>query len=135
MPVSPIYFQAACPFPVVGVLLSALSIHVLQILTIKVYSKRNNGRVKPQAHLLTVWVAAPTMAVGVVIADVSVHGQPHMDLAAVWAVFVSSITIVTTAAKAYCLISQLKLAGEVAALDKRGGYWKASLSITLGSNG
>jgi len=105
----------------VSALLGALVNHALQILAVKVYSKRNNGHVKPEAHLLVVWVATPIMVVGIVMVGVSLHHRYHyMALAAVWALYVSGIIMVTTAMNAYCLASYPELADEVVAWINEG---------------
>jgi hypothetical protein len=82
----------------------------------KVYMKRHNGQLEPEARLLPIWFATPIMILGVVLLGYSLQNAWHyMVTAVVWGFFVFGIIIVTTAINSYLLDAYPEASGEVAA--------------------
>lgn len=107
-----LYFFA----PMVATILGELAGHWAFDIIAKIYMKRNNGRLEPEARLIPVWFATPLMVLGIVLLGQSLERAWHyMVTAVVWSLYVFGIIICTTSINSYLLDSYPEASGEVAA--------------------
>ncbi|KAF5858016.1 hypothetical protein ETB97_004947 [Aspergillus alliaceus] len=102
--------------PVVAAILGELAGHWLHDYLAAFATRRNKGRLEPEARLLAIWVATPFMIAGLILLGFALEGAYHYMLAALgWGCYVFGIMIVTVATNAYVLDSYPEASGEVAA--------------------
>ncbi|KAE8377566.1 major facilitator superfamily domain-containing protein [Aspergillus bertholletiae] len=102
--------------PVVAAIIGELAGHWLHDYLARFATKRNEGRLEPEARLLAVWVATPFMLAGIILMGFALEGAYHYMLTALgWGCYVFGIMIVTVAINAYVLDSYPEASGEVAA--------------------
>lgn len=100
----------------VATILGELSGHWAFDIVGKIYMKRNNGRLDPEARLIPVWIATPIMVLGIILLGQSLERAWHyMVTAVVWSMYVFGIIICTTSINAYLLDAYPEASGEVAA--------------------
>lgn len=81
---SALYFFA----PIVATLLGEFTGHFVFDFTAKLYRKRHNGVLDPEARLIPMWFAMPLMVFGVVLLGFSLENDWHyMVTATVWYIF------------------------------------------------
>ena len=102
--------------PIIGSLLGAGVGHWLHDLVGKIYMKRHNGVITPEARLSIIWLASPLMAVSILILGFALqHTWHYMTIAVFCAVQVAGIMIATVALNAYLLDAYPEGSGEVGA--------------------
>lgn len=102
--------------PVVAAILGEIAGHWLHDFVASQSSKRNNGRLEPEARLLAIYIAFPFMIAGLVLLGFALEEEYHYMLTALgWGLYVFGIMIVTVAVNAYVLDSYPEASGEVAA--------------------
>lgn len=90
--------------------------HWLHDLNAKLYMRRHNGRLEPEARLLVTWISTPFMIAGTVLLGFALQHAYHYMLAALgWGLYVFGVMITTVAVNAYVLDSYPEGSGEVAA--------------------
>ncbi|CZR62199.1 related to HOL1 protein [Phialocephala subalpina] len=109
---SALYFFA----PMVATVLGEITGHFVFDLSARIYRKRNNGSMEPEARLLPLWFATPLMVLGIVLLGFTLENHWHyMVMAVTWGLFVYGIIICTTGINAYLLDAYPEASGEVAA--------------------
>ncbi|KAE8327207.1 hypothetical protein BDV39DRAFT_205339, partial [Aspergillus sergii] len=102
--------------PVIAVILGELTGHWLHDYLAKLSTKRNQGRLEPEARLLAIWFATPFILAGIILLGFALEGAYHYMLTALgWGFYVFGVMIVTVAINAYVLDSYPEASGEVAA--------------------
>lgn len=102
--------------PIIGSLLGAAVGHWLHDLCGKLYMKRHNGVITPEARLLIIWLASPLMAVSILVLGFALeHTWHYMAIAVFTAIQVAGIMIATVALNAYLLDAYPEGSGEVGA--------------------
>ncbi|KAL8705629.1 MAG: hypothetical protein Q9201_001266 [Fulgogasparrea decipioides] len=102
--------------PTIGSLLGAGVGHWLHDLVGKLYMKRHNGVITPEARLLIIWLASPLMAVSILVLGFALeHTWHYMAIAVFCAIQVAGIMIATVALNAYLLDAYPEGSGEVGA--------------------
>ncbi|KAF7595529.1 hypothetical protein BBP40_005564 [Aspergillus hancockii] len=102
--------------PVVAAIIGELAGHWLHDFLAAVATRRNNGRLEPEARLLAIWLATPFMIAGLILLGFALEGEYHYMLTSLgWGCYVFGIMIVTVAINAYVLDSYPEASGEVAA--------------------
>ncbi len=77
--------------------------HFVFDLSAKIYRKRHNGNLKPEARLIPLWFATPIMFLGIVLGFSLEHKWPYMTTAVTWGLYVFGIIVCTTGINAYLL--------------------------------
>ncbi|KAL4734437.1 major facilitator superfamily domain-containing protein [Aspergillus similis] len=102
--------------PIVAAILGEVTGHWLHDSMAALYSKRNAGRLEPEARLLAIYIATPFMIAGLILLGFALEDAYHYMIAALgWGLYVFGIMIVTVAVNAYVLDSYPEASGEVAA--------------------
>jgi uncharacterized membrane protein len=100
----------------VATILGEITGHFVFDLAVKIYMKRNGGRLDPEARLIPLWFATPLMVLGIVLLGYSLENKWHYMVTAVtWGFFVYGIIICTTGINSYLLDVYPEASGEVAA--------------------
>jgi hypothetical protein len=100
----------------VATVLGEITGHFIFDFVAKIYMKRHNGRLDPEARLIPLWFATPLMVLGVVLLGFSLQeGWHYMVTAVTWGMFVYGIIICTTGINSYLLDVYPEASGEVAA--------------------
>ena len=101
---------------VIGVLLGAVIGHWLHDLIGKIYLKRHNGKIEPEARLLIIWIASPLMALSILLLGFALEHRWHYIVLGVLAAGqVIGIMFATTGINAYLLDAYPEGSGEVGA--------------------
>ncbi|KAE8346277.1 hypothetical protein BDV24DRAFT_147495 [Aspergillus arachidicola] len=102
--------------PVIAAIFGELTGHWLHDYLAKLSTKRNQGRLEPEARLLAIWFATPFILAGIILLGFALEGAYHYMLTALgWGFYVFGVMIVTVAINAYVLDSYPEASGEVAA--------------------
>lgn len=102
--------------PIVAAILGEVIGHWLHDLIAKLYTKRHNGRLEPEARLYAIWFSMPFMVAGLILMGFALDRAYHYMLTALgWGLYVFGIMIVTVAINSYVLDCYPEASGEVAA--------------------
>lgn len=102
--------------PVIAAILGEIVGHWLHDFIAKIYMRRNNGTLDPEARLLAIYVSTPFMLAGLVAVGFCLqNGYHYMVTAVTWGLYVFGIMITTVALNAYNLEAYPEASGEVAA--------------------
>ena len=101
---------------IVGVLLGAVIGHWLHDLIGKIYMKRHNGKIEPEARLIIIWIASPLMALSILLLGFALQHRWHYMVIGIFAAGqVIGIMFATTGLNAYLLDAYPEGSGEVGA--------------------
>ncbi|KAH8758521.1 major facilitator superfamily domain-containing protein [Hyaloscypha sp. PMI_1271] len=102
--------------PVVAALLGFVSGHWLHDLAARVYMKRHNGILEPEARLAIIWFSTPFMIAGLVLLGFCLeNGYHYMVTSLAWGLYVFGIMVTTVAISSYNLDCYPEGSGEVGA--------------------
>lgn len=100
--------------PIIGALVGAILGHWLHDSIGNYYTRRHSGHIEPEARLIIIWLATPTMAVSVLVLGFALQRVYHWIVIAVFfAMQISGIMIATVALNAYLLDAYPEGSGEV----------------------
>ena len=90
--------------PIVGSLLGTVVGHWLHDVVGKLYMRRHNGVITPEARFLIIWLATPLMAASILVLGFALqHTWPVIAIAIFVATYIAGIMIATTGLNAYLL--------------------------------
>ena len=102
--------------PIIGSLLGSGIGHWLHDFVGKLYMRRHNGVITPEARLLIIWLATPLMAASIFVLGFALqHTWPVIAIAVFTATYIAGLMIATTGLNAYLLDAYPEGSGEVGA--------------------
>ncbi|KAL9109228.1 MAG: hypothetical protein Q9227_006153 [Pyrenula ochraceoflavens] len=128
--------------PIVSTIIGQAVGHWLHDFIGKMYARRHNGRIDPEARLIVNLIALPIIIAGMVVMGYCLQYRWHyMTLAIGWALHNFGIMLVTVGINAYLLDAYPEGAGEVSAWINFGrttggfvvGYFQLKWAATMGT--
>jgi len=102
--------------PVVAALLGEVAGHWLHDLAGRIFMRRHNGVLEPEARLSVIWLSTPFMVSGLVLLGFCLqNGYHYMITSLAWGLYVFGIMITTVAISSYNLDCYPEGSGEVGA--------------------
>jgi hypothetical protein len=102
--------------PVVAAVLGEIAGHWLHDLAGRIYMRRHNGVLEPEARLAVIWLSTPFMVAGLVLIGFCLeNGYHYMITSLAWGLYVFGIMVTTVAISSYNLDSYPEGSGEVGA--------------------